>query len=132
MHASEEYVRQALSAGATGYLLKDSSVSELELALRAVAGGRTYLTPEISQRVVEDLLRRPESAPPAPKLSPRQREVLQLIAEGHSTKEIAHRLALSVKTVETHRAELMVRLGIRDVAGLVRYAVRTGLVDPER
>ncbi len=133
MHASEDYVRQALEAGAAGYLLKDSALEELGLALRAVAEGRKYLTPAVSERLVTDYLRRGEPASGgAPRLSPRQREVLQLIAEGHSTKEIAFALSVSVKTVETHRAELMERLDIHDVAGLVRYAVRTGVVDPER
>lgn len=128
MHANEEYVRQALHAGAAGYLLKDSSVTELELALRAVARGETYLSPAVSRLVVDDYLRH-EAPPPA--LSLRQREVLQLIAEGHSTKEIAHRLGISVKTAESHRFQIMARLEIRDVPGLVRYAIRTGLVGPE-
>lgn len=128
MHANEEYVRQALHAGAAGYLLKDCSVTELELALRAVARGETYLSPPVSRLVVDDYLR--HEAPPQA-LSLRQREVLQLIAEGHSTKEIAHRLGVSVKTAESHRFQIMSRLEIRDVPGLVRYAIRTGLVGPE-
>lgn len=133
VHSNEDYVRQALEAGAAGYLLKDSTVAELGLALRAVAEGRKYLTPAVSGKVVDRYLRvAAPAAAGAPRLSPRQREILQLVAEGHSTKEIAHALSISVKTVETHRAELMGRLDIHDVAGLVRYAVRTGLVDPER
>ena len=128
MHASDEYVRGALAAGAAGYVLKDATVAELEVALQAVVGGGTYLSPSISRRVAEAYVAGKEPAGPA--LTPRQREILQLIAEGASTKEIAHRLGVSVKTVETHRAQLMERLGIRDVAGLVRYAIRAGLVSP--
>lgn len=132
MHATEEYVLQALKSGAVGYLLKDSSVTELDVALRAVVRGETYLSPAISKRVVDDYVRRVNAAEtPAGNLTPRQREVLQLIAEGHSTKQMAHRLGVSVKTVETHRAQLMERLGIHDVAGLVRYAIRVGIVTPE-
>ena len=134
MHANEEYVLHALQAGAAGYMLKDASAHELELALRAVMRGETYLSPAISKRVVEDYVKRTGAGAPfaGPALTPRQREILQLIAEGASTKEIAHRLDVSVKTVETHRAQLMDRLDIHDVAGLVRYAIRTGLVSPER
>ena len=137
MHANEEYVLRALQAGAAGYMLKDASVPELELALRAVMRGQTYLSPAISKRVVEDYVKRtgadaPFARPAGAALTPRQREILQLIAEGASTKEIAHRLDVSVKTVETHRAQLMDRLDIHDVAGLVRYAIRVGLVSPER
>jgi DNA-binding NarL/FixJ family response regulator len=133
MHASEEYVLQALRAGASGYLLKDAATLELALALRSVARGETYLSPPISRQVVESYLQRVgEEARPLALLTARQREVLQLIAEGASTKEIARRLELSVKTVETHRAQLMERLGIRDLAGLVRFAIRHGLVSPDK
>jgi DNA-binding NarL/FixJ family response regulator len=133
MHATEEYVLTALRAGAVGYLLKDASVDELKLALRAVSRGETYLSPAISRHVIEGYIQRVGTdAPLDETLTPRQREVLQLIAEGHSTKEIAHRLGLSGKTVETHRAQLMERLKIYDVAGLVRYAIRIGLITPER
>jgi len=129
MHANEEYVLQALRAGAVGYMLKDSATAELELALKAVMQGETYLSPRISKQVVEGYVQRVGADQPASeKLTPRQREVLRLIAEGHSTKEIAHHLELSVKTVETHRAQLMERLQIRDIAGLVKYAIRNGLV----
>lgn len=132
MHANEEYVHRALAAGAAGYLLKDADRSELDLALRAVARGEVYLSPAISKRVVGDYLegRVPDDGS-IERLTPRQREVLQLIAEGHSTKDIAQRLGLSVKTIETHRAQLMDRLDIHDVAGLVRYAIRRGIIhDP--
>lgn len=128
MHANEEYVRQALRAGAKGYLLKGAEPSELELALKAVMRGDTYLTASVSKTMVDDYLRQDAAAAKGGVLSPRQREVLKLIAEGRSTKEIAGSLDLSVKTVEGHRAELMRRLEIHEVAGLVRYAIRIGLV----
>jgi DNA-binding NarL/FixJ family response regulator len=131
MHTSEEYVLLALRAGAAAYLIKDSATSELELALKSVMRGETYLSPAISRQVVDGYVQRVgASAGPEP-LTPRQREVLKRIAEGRSTKEIAYELNLSVKTVETHRAQIMERLGIREVAGLVRYAMRAGLVPPE-
>ena len=132
MHASEEYVLQALRAGAAAYLIKDSATAELELALKSVMRGETYLSPAISRQVVEGYVQRMGAGSPVDPLTPRQREVLKGIAEGRSTKQIAADLGLSVKTVETHRAQIMERLGIRDVAGLVRYAMRTGLVPPER
>lgn len=134
MHATEAYVLEALRAGAAGYLLKDADASELERAIRAVVHGERYLTPSVSHHVIDRFLlaERGERAPEAEALSLRQREVLQLIAEGKSTREIAERLHLSVKTIETHRAHLMQRLEIFDVAGLTRYALRNGLVDPER
>lgn len=131
MYSTEEYVMQALRAGAAGYLLKDSGKVELELAIRAVSQGQTYLSPTVATHVA-DYMRRVEQAssdlPVAEQLTPRQREILQLIAEGRSSHEIARALVISIKTVETHRAQLMQRLGIFDVAGLVRYAVRTGIV----
>jgi DNA-binding NarL/FixJ family response regulator len=132
MHASEEYVLQALRAGVVAYLLKDSATAELELALRSVMRGETYLSPAISRQVVEGYVQRVGAGSSDDPLTPRQREVLKRMAEGSSTKEIAFDLGLSVKTVETHRAQIMERLGIRDVAGLVRYAMRTGLVPPEK
>jgi len=132
MHASEEYVLQALRAGAAAYLIKDSATAELELALRSVMRGETYLSPAISRQVVEGYVQRVGAGTGEDPLTPRQREVLKRIAEGRSTKEIAFDLGLSVKTVETHRAQIMERVGIRDVAGLVRYAMRTGLVPPEK
>ena len=132
MHTSEEYVLRALRAGCSGYLLKGSAVSELEVAVRAVARGETYLSPAVSKRVVDDYVSRTGgSEDPLDALTPRQREILQLAAEGHSSKEIAQRLSLSFKTVEAHRAQLMQRLGLHDLAGLVRFAVRVGLVTPE-
>lgn len=128
MHADQVYVRQALQAGAAGYLLKGADVAELELALKAVMRGDTYLSPSISKHLVGNLLTGKAPAPsPLDELTPRQREILQLVAEGRTTKEIAGRLDLSVKTVETHRAQLMERLDIHDVPGLVKFAIRVGL-----
>jgi len=128
MHADQVYVRQALQAGAVGYLLKGADVAELELALKAVTRGDTYLSPSVSKDLVGGLLNgKATAANPMDGLTPRQRETLQLIAEGKTTKEIASRLNLSVKTVETHRAQLMERLDIHDVAGLVKFAIRVGL-----
>ncbi len=130
MHANDEYVRHALQSGAAAYLLKDSATAELELAVRAVALGQNYLSPAISRQVVEDYLggQSDTQAGPLTQLTPRQREVLQLIAEGKTTKQTAALLKVSIKTVETHRAKLMERLAIHDVPGLVRYAVRHGVV----
>jgi DNA-binding NarL/FixJ family response regulator len=131
MHTSEEYVLLALRAGAAAYLIKDSATSELELALKSVMRGETYLSPAISRQVVDGYVQRVGAGAGPDPLTSRQREVLKRIAEGRSTKEIAYELNLSVKTVETHRAQIMERLGIREVAGLVRYAMRAGLVPPE-
>lgn len=131
MHSGEEYVLQALRAGAAGYLLKDAATGELELALRSVMRGESWFSPAVSRQVVEGYIQRVGGEPAADVLTARQREVLRLVAGGKSTKEIAFALNLSVKTVETHRAQIMERLGIRDVAGLVRYALRTGLVPPD-
>ncbi|MDF3009774.1 MAG: DNA-binding response regulator [Burkholderiales bacterium] len=131
MHSGEEYVLQALRAGAAGYLLKDAATGELELALRSVMRGESWLSPAVSRQVVEGYVQRPGGEQAPELLTARQREVLRLVASGKSTKEIAFLLNLSVKTVETHRAQIMDRLGIRDVAGLVRYALRTGLVPPD-
>jgi DNA-binding NarL/FixJ family response regulator len=132
-HANEEYVIRALREGASGYMLKDSATTELELAINSVIQGKIYLSPSISRTVIDDYLQRvggPVS--PLEQLTPRQREILQLLAEGESTKEIAYKLDISVKTVEAHRLQLMERLNIHDVPGLVRYAVRSGLVSAER
>jgi DNA-binding NarL/FixJ family response regulator len=129
MHATEEYVLRALRAGAAGYLLKDAATPELGLALAAVVRGETYLSPSVSRHVTEYIRRVGETQISSlERLTPRQRDVLQLIAEGHTTRGIAQTLGISVKTVETHRAQLMERLDIHDIAGLVRYAVRMGLV----
>lgn len=129
VHTGEEFVLRAIRAGAAGYLLKDASPAELEQAVKAVARGEMYLSPAVSRYVVEDYVRRagPEHSP-LDRLTPRQRQVLQLIAEGNTTKAIATKLGLSGKTVETHRAQLMDRLEVHDIASLVRLAIRLGLV----
>jgi DNA-binding NarL/FixJ family response regulator len=132
-HANEEYVIRALRSGAAGYMLKDAATAELELAITSVTEDKTYLSPSISRTVINDYLQRvggPIS--PLEQLTPRQREILQLVAEGKSTKEIAYELDIGIKTVESHRLQLMDRLNIHDVPGLVRYAVRSGLVSAER
>ncbi len=126
MHANEEYVAQALKAGASGYLLKDAATTELDMAIRVVAQGQFYLSPSISRQVVDSYLKGGPTG--LDLLSPRQREILQLIAEGKSTRDIAEALHLSVKTIETHRAQLMERLEIYDTASLVKYALRKGLI----
>ena len=132
MHTNEEYVWEALRSGAAGYLVKNAATAELELAINAVARGETYLSPPVSKHVVLDYVRRVGGEQSlAERLTPRQREILQLIAEGHTTKAIADLLNVSVKTIETHRLQLMERLDIHDVAGLVRYAIRIGLVTVE-
>jgi DNA-binding NarL/FixJ family response regulator len=125
MYDSKEYVLAALKAGASGYLLKNAAPVELKVAIEALRRGQTYLSPGVSKHLIERSLAQPE----APALTPRQREVLLLIAQGHGTKQIARRLDVSVKTVETHRLRLMQTLGINDIAGLVRYAIREGLID---
>lgn len=129
MHTNEEYAVRALRSGAAGYMIKDAAAMELELAIQAVMREGTYLSPAISRVLVDKLLTQSQpGATSAPVLTPRQREILQLLAEGKFAKEIAFQLHLSVKTVETHRAQLMERLNIHDVPGLVRYAIRTGLI----
>jgi len=130
MHACDEYVWQALRSGAHGYLLKGASFAELEFAIKSVAENQIYLSPAISRHLIEDYLHLSGSDDRSIEhLSPRQREILQLIAEGKSTKQIALVLGISVKTVDTHRSLLMKRLKVHDLASLVRYAVKTGLVD---
>lgn len=132
MHSSEEYVLQALRMGAAGYLLKDAATSELELAVRAVARGEKYLSPRISKHVVDSYMQRFGSENSSEQeLTSRQREILQLIAEHYSTKEIAHMLGLSTKTVEAHRAQIYDRLDIHDVRGLIEYAIGKGIVTPQ-
>jgi DNA-binding NarL/FixJ family response regulator len=136
MHESREHVLRALQAGASGYVLKNAAVDELEKAIRTVARGQKYLTPAVSGQVIAGVTATRSAAPgaagAADSLTQRQREILQLIAEGRSSREIAAVLNISVKTVETHRSLLMERLNLHDVAGLVRYAIRVGLVTLER
>jgi len=132
VYDEEEYAFQALRAGAAGYLPKSAASAELRLAIEHVMGGKKYLSPTIEQRAAFELRRNtPEGRAPLSELTPRQREVLTFIAEGHSTKDIARTLNISVKTVETHRAQLMDRLDIHDIASLVRYAIKMGLVSIE-
>lgn len=132
-HGDEEYVRQALKIGASGYLLKDAGPWELELAIRTVCDGEVFLSPAVSRRAIDFyLLNTKIDSSSLALLTPRQKEVLKLIAEGKSTREIAITLGTSVKTIESHRAGVMERLGIHDVAGLVRYAVRVGLVSLDK
>lgn len=132
MHADQEYVLRALRAGAKGYVLKESAFEELVQAFRAVVDGQTFLSPTVSTKVVASLVHRTQDVEAAPnRLTQRQRQVLRLLAEGKPTREVAALLNVSVKTVETHRAQIMERLQIFDIAGLVRFAVRHGLVDVE-
>jgi DNA-binding NarL/FixJ family response regulator len=128
MHANEEYARRALRAGALGYILKRASTAELELAVRAVARGEPYLTPAISKHLVADFARRSTETSPVEVLSPRQREVLQLIAEGYARKEIAEKLSISVKSFDVYRSQILEQLGLEDTASLVRFAIQAGLV----
>jgi DNA-binding NarL/FixJ family response regulator len=126
-HETEEQAVLVLRAGAAGFIAKSAASAELETGIKTVAGGEKYLASELSNRAILKYLEDPRSF--FPELTPRQYQVLKLIAEGHATKDIARLLAISVKTVETHRAQLMERLNIHDIAGLVRYALRMGLVN---
>jgi len=129
-HANEEYVIRALRSGASGYMLKDAATVELALVIKSIAQGEIYLSPSISGTVIDSYLERMSSeSSPLEQLTTRQREILQMIAEGKNTKEIASTLGLSVKTVEAHRLQLMAHLNIHDVPGLVRYAIRNGIVN---
>jgi DNA-binding NarL/FixJ family response regulator len=144
MHTDPQSVLAAIEAGAAGYMSKDASLGELDVAIRSVVRGGTFLSPTISRHVLDDYRRRlangeepvaAESPQPGAydrallaRLTPRQREILQLLAEGASSRKMARMLDVSIKTIETHRAQLMQRLAIHDVAGLVRFAIRAGLV----
>ena len=127
MYSDREYVRRALKAGAAGYVVKRSAAKEVVEAIRAVHAGQRYLSPRVADVVLEDYTDDKQDDPLA-RLSSREREVLQLLAEGRTGAQIAERLSLSQKTVETYRARLVEKLGIRDVAGLVRFAIQRGLV----
>jgi DNA-binding NarL/FixJ family response regulator len=134
VHDSEPYVVQALRAGAAGYVLKRNAATELAAAIRAAHDGQAYLHPSIARRVIDDYLSRIHASEdaatePHERLTPREREVLQLAAEGHSTRAIAGLLCLSTKTVEHHRASLMTKLGLHGQTELVKYAIRSGLVE---
>ena len=127
VHDAGEYAMQALRAGAAGFLPKSAAANELQLAIEIVSRGETYVSGEVSKRTLLEY----SKGHPLARLTPRQREILTLITEGLSTKNIGRRLNISVKTVESHRAQLMERLDIHDVAGLVRYAIKMGLVKVE-
>lgn len=124
MHANAEHVRRSLELGAQGYLLKDATITELELALKTVLSGNIWLSAMISPHI---LAKPAESGEQEVDLTPRQQIVLKRMAEGSSVKEIAYELDLSVKTVETYRAQIMERLGLSDLPALVRYAIRHGI-----
>ena len=129
MHASPEYVARAIREGADGYLLKDSAVQDLVAAIDAVMQGRTYYSPPIQKELGEILRAGRSRRRLLDQLTDREREVLRLVAEGLSTKEIASRLSISARTVETHRAHLMRKLGLRSVARLTQFAIREGMID---
>jgi two-component system response regulator NreC len=126
MHPEEQYVAAAMRAGVKGFLLKNQAAQDLVRAIEEVARGGVYLSPRVSQVIVEASLGRREID--ADPLTPREREILQLIAEGSATKQVAAQLGISVKTAESHRARIMKKLDVHEVAGLVRYAIRQGLV----
>jgi DNA-binding NarL/FixJ family response regulator len=132
MYANEEYVLRALKNGAAGYLLKDAGPDELGLAIRAAMQGERYLDSRIAPKVDNYLCRAALAQDPLDTLTPRQREVLQLVVQGYSNKEMANMLGVSVKTIEAHRAQVMETLGIADVTGLVRFAIRNGLISAEQ
>jgi len=128
MHTEDRYVIEALKAGIRGYVLKTQAASDLVEAISEVFKGTTYLSPGVSGALVEAYLAKIDFREPP--LTPRQRQVLQLVAEGKTTKEVASLLGVSVKTAESHRASLMEKLSIHETAGLVRYAIRIGLIRP--
>lgn len=128
MYSDEEHVWRALQAGAAGYLVKGGALAELELALRSVARGQTYLSPSVSKPVIKKYLQRTGGGGAAESLTSRQREILQMIAEGKRSKQMALILNISVNTVQSHRSQLMKRLDAKDIAALVRHALRLGLV----
>jgi len=140
MHEADDYFFRALRAGASGYIIKRAAAADLLSAVRAVARGESFLSPSVTHALVEDYAvrtTRPVATPIPPcdrydNLTSREREILQLVAEGYTNLEIARLLSLSIKTVQTHRASVMTKLDLRDVTHLVRYAIHRGLVDPER
>ena len=133
MHANEAYVLEALRNGATGYVLKDASAADLIQAVHEVAAGRRYLSPPLSERAIETYVEKAKAAPPDAyeTLTTREREVFQLAAQGLGNPEIASRLGVSPRTVETHRANLMRKLSLHSQTELVRYAMRRGILPPE-
>jgi DNA-binding NarL/FixJ family response regulator len=133
MHSAKRFVTEMFKAGATGYLLKDCEYDELAEAIRAVNRGKTYITPAVSEVVIESCIHPPQQEADGAfsVLTPREREVLQLMAEGHSTKQVARRLYISPKTVEAHRLKVMRKLDIDNVAQLTKYAIQEGLTSPQ-
>lgn len=127
MHSDKKYVSEMLRAGASGYLLKDCAVDELGLAIQVVVSGRIYVSPDVTGVVVSDYLEHVGQGKGTAKLTMKEREVLQLIAEGHSTKEVASRLNVSVQTIDTHRQHIMEKLDLHSIAELTKYAIREGL-----
>jgi DNA-binding NarL/FixJ family response regulator len=127
MHASPEYVYQSLRAGATGYVLKESAGDEVVAAVRAVHAGQRFLSEKISARTIEDYVRERGPEPPLERLSPRERQVMKLIVDGHSSSEVAALLGVSPKSVDTYRSRMMAKLGIEDLPGLVKFAIRHGV-----
>jgi DNA-binding NarL/FixJ family response regulator len=132
VHDSEQVVREVLAAGARGYMLKSDAGRTLMAALEALRDGSTFFTPKVGRMVLDGYLRSPESAAAAaaPALSVREREIVQLLAEGNSNKEVAAALGISVKTAETHRSNIMRKSGLRSLADLVRYAIRNRIIEP--
>ena len=131
MHADREYIDRMLEAGACGYMLKDCAFEELAEAIRTVLSGRRFLSARAAAAVAEGLDRSARARAPVASLTPREREVLQLIAEGRSTKQAAAELGISVKTIETHRHNIMEKLAVHSVAELTKYALRQGITDLE-
>ena len=133
MHSNRKLMHEIIKAGATGYLLKESAVAELMDAIRTVMAGNSYLSPKVTESVLDGFVRRqpPGAGTAFSALSGREREVLQLIAEGRTTKEMAGRLFVSVKTIEAHRARIMDKLNIDSIAGLTKFAISEGLTSPE-
>jgi two-component system response regulator NreC len=133
MHADESYVLEALRNGASGYVLKDSSADDLARAVREVVAGRRYLSAPLSERAIEVYIQEAQETPldPYEKLTNREREVLHLVAAGHSSTEIAERLSISSRTVETHRANMMRKLNLNSQTDLIRYALKRGIIPME-
>ncbi len=135
VHSNEEYILEILKAGASGYLVKKAAPEELVSAIHAISRGNSFLSPSVSKSVIKKFLQVAGAEAGLEKsslLTEREREVLQLIAEGHSTRKIAEMLFISVKTVEAHRSHIMEKLDLHNVADLTRYAIRTGIISLER
>lgn len=130
MYSTREHIFRALQAGAQGYLLKESAGAEVVDAVRSIHAGRRYLSQKIAESVIDDYIREHHAASPLESLSRRERQILQAVAEGHGSAEIARRLCLSPKTVDTYRSRLMHKLDIDSVAGIVRFAIESGLTPP--